>query len=129
MTSILHAPALGAIALAALLTARPARAQVVDISWDSGGRMERAMTVAAGKFAEVCGKLRKGQAVAWTFKAGAAMDFNIHYHQGKEVIFPAEMKGATESGGTLPVNLDQDYCWMWTNKSAQPASLQFTLKR
>ena len=117
-----------AIGLMALFAAASARAEIIDIAWGPEG-FQRITAVAPGKFAEVCGPLRKGQSVRWSFESDAALDFNIHYHQGKKVVFPAKQDAVAKSGGTLVVALDQDYCWMWTNKSGAEVKLALTLKR
>ena len=75
-----------------LLTALPAaRADVVDIKWSGDGRFARQSTAAAGKFADVCGKLPAGTSVRWDFEASTPLDFNVHYHVGKEVVFPSKL--------------------------------------
>lgn len=113
----------------AMLVATQARAEPVDIRWDAKQRFERAFEVLPGKFAEVCGKLSRGQAIAWRFEANGAVDFNVHYHDGGRVVFPAKQDAVTRAADTLEVNLDQDYCWMWTNKSADTVRLQLGLQR
>ena len=105
------------------------RADVVDIAWDATDRFETVQSVAPGKFAEVCGRLTQGQSIGWSFTADKPMNFNIHYHAGKQIVFPANQDEATRVEGSLKVRLDQDYCWMWANKSNLPASVQLTLKR
>ena len=105
------------------------RADVVDIAWDATGRFETLLSVAPGKFAEVCGRLAERQSVAWSFVGDKPMNFNIHYHEGKQVVFPAKQDGASQVEGLLKVSVGQDYCWMWTNKGTSPAKLQLTLKR
>ena len=40
------------------------------------------------------------------------MDFNVHYHEGKDVRFPAKRAQVSKADGTLDVSVDQDYCWM-----------------
>lgn len=107
----------------------PARADVVDIAWSAEGRFEHRAEVAPGGFAEVCGKLARGAAVRWAFEAAGPLDFNIHYHQGEKVVFPVQRAGAAKGAATLKVKLDQDYCWMWTNKGSQPLVLRLTLAR
>lgn len=106
-----------------------AQAEIVDIAWSGDGRFERRLTVVPGKFAEVCGKLAKAQSVAWRFDASEPLNFNIHYHEGKEVRYPERRDALASANGRLRVALDQDYCWMWTNKSAQPIDLQLLLTR
>lgn len=73
--------------------------------------------------------LTRDQSVRWSFQAAAPLNFNIHYHEGKKVEYPAKQDGVRESQGTLPVPLDQDCCWMWVNKSGVPISLQVQLAR
>ncbi|MBN8507058.1 MAG: hypothetical protein J0L57_00445 [Burkholderiales bacterium] len=107
----------------------PAAAEVIDIDWGARGRFERQVTVAPGKFAEVCGKLLRNDRVAWRFEASGPLDFNIHYHEGQAVRYPAREDAAAGSSGTLQAALDQDYCWMWTNKARHPVSLRLALER
>ena len=116
-------------ALAMAIIAVDARAGLVEIGWDKAGRFETADSVAPGKFAEVCGRLDKGQSVAWSFMADRPLNFNIHYHQGKQVVFAAKQGAAVDAHGKLNVSLSQDYCWMWTNKGDLPAQLRIVLRR
>ena len=118
-------------ALLALLlaAASPARAEIVDIAWGAQGRFEHRFDIAPGKFAELCGKLEAGQAVRWSFESAAPLDFNIHYHVGKDVVYPAQMKQVAKAGDRLAVALAQDYCWMWTNKTAARATVSVQLQR
>lgn len=116
--------------LAACLACSDAAAtDVVPLAWDASGRFARDLTVPATKFVEVCGKLSARTAVAWQFDASAPLDFNIHYHEGKDVRFPARKDAVAKDRGRLDVKLDHDYCWMWTNKGATPASLKLSLER
>ena len=115
--------------LAAAVMAIEARAELVEIAWDNAGRFETAVSVAPGKFAEVCGKLAQGQSVAWSFKGDRPMNFNIHYHEGKQVVFAAKQDAAVDAQGKLDVRLSQDYCWMWTNKTDLPAKFLLVLMR
>ena len=117
-----HRPRLVALALAVM--AIEARAELVEIAWDKAGRFEATVSVAPGKFAEVCGKLAQGQAIAWSFKGDRPMNFNIHYHEGKQVVFAAQQDAAVDAQGKLDVSLSQDYCWMWANKANTLVRLQ-----
>jgi hypothetical protein len=113
---------LGAVSL-------PAHAQLVHIEWGASGAFERSLTIAPAKFVEVCGKLAKGQSIAWWFKGEQPLNFNIHYHEGKNVVFPAKQDKVSSLDGTLAVPVDQDYCWMWENKGSATAPLSLTLRR
>jgi hypothetical protein len=125
--SVLWGWVLGASALTAAGTARAA--DIVELTFDAGGRFEHAAPVAPGRFVEVCGKLAKGEAVDWRYQAEAPLDFNVHYHQGKKVVMPEQHKASTAAQGRLKAALDQDYCWMWTNKSQAPVPLRTSFSR
>ncbi len=118
------------LALAALvISATNAGAEIVDIRWDPQGRFAHRTEIAAGKFVELCGKLSAGQQVHWRFDAGAVLDFNVHYHVGKNVEYPTKLAAVARANETLAVKIDQDYCWMWSNKSAAPVSMGAELQR
>ena len=118
-----------ALAAATLSGSAFAAAHIVDIAWSPDGRFAHKAQIAAGKFVEVCGKLALGDGVRWSFTAAAPVDFNIHYHVGKEAVFPAKQAQASGGRDTLNVTVAQDYCWMWTNKGAAPVSLTVELAR
>jgi hypothetical protein len=114
---------------ATALSAGAAHAELVEISWDGAGGFEQTLTVRPATFAEVCGKLIKGQSIRWSFTGQQPLNFNIHYHEGKKVVFPAKHNNATSLDGTLAVQVDQDYCWMWENKGSKPAAIEIALRR
>jgi len=113
-----------------LILALPAsaHAELVDLRW-AGGMFSHKASVAPKKFLEVCGKLKSGDAVAWHFIGSAPSDFNIHYHVGKDVSYPENRKEVARADGTLSVPADQDYCWMWSNRSSQPIDIDVNLKQ
>jgi hypothetical protein len=117
------------LAAAAVPTIALAATHIVDIAWDTQGRFVHAASVEPGKFVEVCGKLDKGQAIRWEFDASAPVDFNIHYHVGKEAQFPAKQAQVSAAQDTLRVAVREDYCWMWSNKSASGVKLDLRLQR
>ena len=113
-----------------LLTAMPvARAELVDIRWSGDGRFTHKGNIAAGKFVEACGKLPAGLKVYWDFEASTAVDFNVHFHEGKGVVFPVELSAVYAARDTLDTKVEQDYCWMWSNQSAEQATLSVNLRR
>lgn len=106
-----------------------AHAQLIEVQWSSDGRFERQVQIAPGKFVEVCDKLRPGSKVRWKFSGSAPTDFNIHYHEGKDVRFPAKEDSTSASQGMLDVTVGQDYCWMWKSKAAEAMSLNLELQK
>ena len=119
------------LGLAVLLAAAAsgAHAEIIEIRWSAEGRFEQVGPIAAGQFVELCGKLPAGLAVRWDFKADTPVDFNVHYHVGKDVVFPFKLRAITTGANTLHTKVEQDYCWMWTNKSAAAAMLSARLQR
>lgn len=106
-----------------------AHAEVVDIAWTASGGFERKVTVPAGKFVEICGPLERGETVRWAFESTHPLDFNVHYHVGKDVHYPSRQDGARSARGTLDVQSRQDYCWMWSSKQQAAAELSLTLEK
>ena len=104
-------------------------ATLVDIRWSPEGRFVHQAPIAAGQFVEVCGKLAAGDRVRWRFTASAPLDFNIHYHVGKDVVYPVKQLQVSSAQAELPVSAPQDYCWMWTNKGSAPATWSVELAR
>jgi hypothetical protein len=104
-------------------------ADLIEIAWSPNGRFERTVSVAAGRFAEICGKLDQGDKVAWRFVAEPAMAFNVHYHVGKDVVYPAKRESETQLTGNLVAPVTQDYCWMWSNKTTREGRVTATLER
>jgi hypothetical protein len=124
-----HIRSCGALAAVTMSGAALAASHIVDIAWPPDGRFAHKAQIAAGKFVEVCGKLAVGEGVRWSFTTAAPVDFNIHYHVGKEAVFPARQTQVSSGRDTLNVAVAQDYCWMWTNKGSAPVSLVVDLAR
>jgi hypothetical protein len=103
-------------------------AELVDIKWTDGAFAHKS-SIAPTKFLEVCGKLKKDDNVSWRFSGTALSNFNIHYHVGKDVVYPENRKAITSADGVLRVALDQDFCWMWSNKGDRPIEIEVQLKQ
>jgi hypothetical protein len=67
-----------------------AHAELVPVKWDADGEFAREFSVAPGTFVEACKKLPQGTKVAWRFESQSPLNFNVHYHEGKDVRFPAK---------------------------------------
>ena len=80
------------------------------------------VAIAAGDLHEECLRLDKGASRAFTWKSDQPLDFNIHYHEGKDVTYPVKADGRRDGRGTFTATLAQDYCWMWSAKA--PAKLE-----
>jgi hypothetical protein len=106
----------------------PASADVTEFDFKNAQTFERRFAAAPGDFVELCGALRRGQAIAWRFDADGPLDFNIHYHEGDQVTTPTRHDAARRARGHLRVAVDQDYCWMWTNQGTATITLRARLR-
>lgn len=112
-----------------LLCAGAQAGEIVDIRWDRDGAFRTVLAVPAGRFAEACAALPAGARVHWSFEADRPLDFNVHYHEESKVGYPTRLAEVPTASGVLPVSSPQDFCWMWTNRSAQPARVTVSLRR
>ena len=53
----------------------------------------------------------------------------MHFHVGKEVVLPSKLTAVLTAKVTLTTKIDQDYCWMWSNKTAASATIKVNLQR
>jgi hypothetical protein len=104
------------------------KAEVISFKLEANPSFKTQANIQPGKFSEVCGKLKKGNSIRWQFDSSAPLEFNIHYHEGKNVIFPYKMSAIKSGEEELLISLDQDYCWMWTNKSKEEVKLEMSLR-
>ncbi len=102
-------------------------AAIVDIKFNAEGHFSHEVEMAVGKTIEICGPLKAGVAIDWSFKNSAPLNFNIHFHKGEEVSYPVQQKGASNLAQKFTPDTAQDYCWMWTNRSLQAVKLNVEL--
>ena len=68
---------------------------------------------------EVCTKMKKGETRRYHWKSESAVDFNIHYHRGKDVFYPVKRNAMRADGGSFTAKEADEYCWMWTAKAVK----------
>jgi hypothetical protein len=86
------------------------------------------ITLEPRKVHEECQQVEAGKKRRFHWKSDAAVDFNVHYHQGPEVFYPVKRDGMRGDGGTFAAKTTQEYCWMWTARDA-PAKIQGTIEK
>jgi hypothetical protein len=110
-----------------------AHAAVTDIRWTDAGTFAQTLAVAPGKAAEVCGEIDPKDTIAWKFSADAPLEFNIHRHAWKDVIYATRSFATRELSGKFDSSFTHkgrhEWCWMWTNDTKNPAALQVLLTR
>ena len=72
-----------------------------------------------GKIAEECRNLATDERVRYRFEASAAVPFNVHFHGGSTVEYPVKIDKTAEAASIFTASLKQDFCWMWTNETAE----------
>jgi hypothetical protein len=79
-----------------------------------------AFDISTGKFDEHCLKIDAGKAIRYRFVATEPVDFNIHHHRGKEVLYPVRRDAIDGDDGEFRAPGADDYCLMWINKGGAP---------
>lgn len=92
-----------------LAAAAQAPAAKADDSWKSFS-----FTLEPKKVHEECQRIEAGQKRRYMWRADGPVDFNVHYHRGKEVFYPVKRDAMRGDGGTFSAKEGDDYCWMWT---------------
>ncbi len=67
-----------------------------------------------GKIHEDCFSLQRGQRVQYNFKLERPGNFNLHYHRGKEALYPVRSDSVSEQKGDYVATVAQEYCLMWS---------------
>ncbi len=88
-----------------------------------------AFDIAPGKFDEHCLKIEADRTIRYRFKAGAAVDFNIHHHRGNEVLYPVKRDGVARADGEFRAPSSEDYCLMWTNRGRAAVRVEGDIQR
>ena len=86
-------------------------------------KVEKAL--ASTKAHEECMTLEPNQELTYAFKATTDLKFNLHYHEGKNVVFPIKEDKISKHSGTFKPKSKQDYCLMWANKSDKDATVTY----
>ncbi len=79
--------------------------------------------LAAGSMHEECATVEAGEQRRYQWKTDGPVDFNIHYHQEQEVLYPVKREGMRGDGGAFTAKTREDYCWMWTARD-KPLKLE-----
>jgi hypothetical protein len=74
-------------------------------------------TLESGRVHEECMRVEKGGKRSYHWKADGPVDFNIHRHEGSDVVYPVKRTAMRGDGGTFTADVAADYCWMWTARA------------
>lgn len=106
----------------------PMLALICSVALAGEGAGPYSFTLSGKAFDERCLHLEAGQSIRYRFKASAPVDFNIHYHRGKEVVFPVKRAGVREASGTFKAKGAEGYCLMWEHRGSGSAAVEGVLE-
>jgi len=86
-----------------------------------------AHTVKAKGIAEECFRPPADASVRYAFEATGPVDFNIHFHRGNDVDYPVKADQVRQADARFVAPSAQEYCLMWTNRTAAPVAVSGTL--
>ena len=89
------------------------------------GHLEREVRIEPGKFEEPCFPMALADQLQFSFESDAVLDFNIHYHEGKDIFFPVELSAITRYEQNYFAPISHQYCMMWTNRGETPVTLRY----
>lgn len=87
------------------------------------------LTVKPGGFGERCLRVERDGALGYEFSADGDVDFNLHYHRGKEIFYPVRSTAVRGDRSRFIAPAADDYCLMWENRGALPVRIQGRIDR
>jgi hypothetical protein len=109
-----------AAAIAALLATGGASAQSPETLFSHA--------IKPRQIAEECFKLLAGETIGYTFEATSPVDFNIHFHRGKDVEYPVKGDQVREAADRFTAPVTEEFCLMWTNRTLQMVTVKGQLR-
>ena len=76
---------------------------------------------------EDCMELSSGQGIVYSFESSKSLNFNIHYHEDKNIIFGVKKDNTSHENGRFQAEKKQYYCLMWTNPQSEQVKLVYTV--
>lgn len=101
--------------------------QLVQVALPMHQPVVRQLIAPPGEFIELCTTLKAGRVITWQFNADAPVAFHTHFHVDGDVRAPENMSAITAAQGRLTPKGDNDYCWLWSNRSTMPVAIRARL--
>ena len=74
---------------------------------------------------EECLKLLQENEVVYSFEASHPLTFDIHYHDGTQIVVAFPKKTIAALDATLKPEIVQEYCMTWSNHQPQAVQLKY----
>ena len=107
-----------------MLGATACSARAHDAS-STGSEIRKTVELPAGEFHEECLDLSRRQRLHYAFSSAQPVEFNIHYHRGKDIVYPVRLKNIRSLKSVFTPPRDEGYCMMWTNSRRNGVKLQY----
>jgi hypothetical protein len=78
-------------------------------------------------FDERCLRLEAGESIRYRFAASVPVDFNIHYHRGKDVFYPVRARAARSTDSVFEAGHADTFCLMWENAGSGEVTVDGTV--
>jgi hypothetical protein len=75
-------------------------------------------------FAEECFELAGGKSIGYGFESSAPVDFNIHFHRGNDVVYPARADAVRRADERFTAPSTEEFCLMWTNRAPERVTVK-----
>ena len=82
-----------------------------------------------GKSYEACMKLSPVDKLYYEFTSSADLRFNIHYHEGEEVLYPVPVKLTASEKSVFSPKSRNHYCLMWNNPGKETVELKLQYQK
>lgn len=93
---------------------------------NASDRIEK--SIPAGQVHEECMELGTKKKLTYSFNSPKPMNFNIHYHVGKDVFYPIKRNKVSSLENEFRPISKQEYCLMWSNLEKVSVRLSYTFK-
>ena len=87
------------------------------------------LDVPARGFDEHCVQLAEGERVRYRYSATADVDFNIHYHRGRDVLYPVKTAASRSADAVFTAPHADTYCLMWERRGEGAARIEGAVER
>ena len=74
---------------------------------------------------EECLKLLQENEVVYSFEASDPLTFDIHYHDGTQIVDAFAKKTISDLKATLQPEIVQEYCMSWSNHQPKEVQLKY----
>jgi hypothetical protein len=91
----------------------------------AASQTSKTVELPGGEFHEECLDLSRRQRLHYSFRSAQPVAFNIHYHRGRDVVYPVRLKNIKSSKGVFSPPQDDGYCMMWSNSRRDSVKLEY----